>query len=367
MKKLFKGLIIALCVALTVTGFTSCSKKAYIFEVKDAAGNILSRVTAKEYLFWAYQKRLQYESSLSTLSEINPDTGNTYDYDIVYDKYGLIWQIENQYAAVKYYESLGGSLDDENVTESAQYWLDYIMDNLGEAQFAKFKAIVGVTKNQMLQYLKSYVIMADLLYDKIYSEGGEQYLTDNAAREYFETNFYRYKMVYILKYTEDEFGDFEMLEGDELKKAEDKANEAYSKAGKPGVDFDKLIKDYSDSDYTKDSPDGFVDSTVGARLSGEKEKIESSEKIEALKPGEVLLLTGDDGWRVIQKCELNPKDKTDFYKDYLETPTDGIRAVYEVSSYNDLLETKKDLYKFEENTKLIERYFVSKLRKLNMQ
>lgn len=359
MKNTYKRiLVLILCLVLSASAF-SCSKQsgaAMKLENTSVSGSIYAYYLACYKQYWLsslnraddpefWNSEAEGKRNADRLTEISEDAiKKRIAANHLFDAYHLKLTDEE-------YHSIDLMISGMNASSE---------DNKGIENDEIFKAL-GLSEED----LRTVLIMdskVGALQDHLYGEDGEHKITDETKEAYYQNNYYRFRLLYLMNgdFVRDEDGNIEYNENGNAKVKEisderyeeklELAKEITSKV-RAGEDINGYIDEYSEELEKDDYKNGHYLCSVneyGTLLSGAVMK---------LKVGETGLLDVKYGIYVIQRVELDPyawknadnEKGNDFYNFdllVLENEFDGY-----LKPYCDRVEINRDItgkYKMEE-------------------
>lgn len=296
MKRRVRILALALAVVMAIGLMVGCSNnKAYLTVDGEAVDDAVYMYYLKNYM---YRVMASYGASQSTdafwsaslddgvtafdmaVKLTNDKVAGEYLIGKKFEEYGLEWGDEEQSSFDSMYNSISANADSYQKLLSNQGLTD--------------EAVKTILANSVKQSkLHTYLI----------SEGQELYITDERLREYYDKTYFGAK--HILFKTIDANGN--ELSEEEQKKALEEAENTISEL-KAGADFDKLMKERSADDASKDKTEG----VLYTRANVVSEFAEGADLLEA---GEISAepVKSFYGYHVIMKLDLFEQNREDVY------------------------------------------------------
>lgn len=307
MKNTVKNIIICLFCFILSVSFFSCGKSdiAMRLENTEISGSIYAYYLACYKQYWLtalsqtdteefWNKESDGVRNADRLTEISEDAmKKRLASNYLFDTYQLKLT-DNEYHLIDLMiSSIEASADGEKSIEEDEV----------------FKAL-GMNAND----LKTVFVMdskVGALQDHLYGDNGVRKITDETKEEYYQNNYYRFKLLYLMDgdfvrdadgnivYNENGNAEVTEISDERYEEKLDLAKEILSKV-RAGDDMDEYIKEYSEQLEKDDYKNGHYLCSVneyGTLLSGAVMKLDT---------GETGLLDTKYGIYVIQRTELDP-------------------------------------------------------------
>ena len=347
MKKRIFSLFFALLLLFGVLSFTACSGKY----VGTAGGERIETGKAGFYSFYIHWQRDYYKELLKQSGyDINTSMDKMYSDSLtVHD--AIVQSAKEQYLSfvvvTEQFDALGLELSEEETKEiEDRYESDWI-GAYGENGMKTILKELGLSKKEFLMLL-SVQAKSDKIIDHFYGKGGSEEITDADRKEYYETNYLRFKYILIATVDDNE----NALPADEITNRRNTANTLLEQIQNKTANIEDLIPQYSE-DYTEIT-DTMTDDEKATAEESNKKAIEQGiitnldgvfnqtlhtvyditvnekiiNKLQEIQVGEAALVEIDNSIWVIQREDINESDS------YFETRSDSIFQEMYGDSFN---------------------------------
>ena len=361
--KILKILAAALLCASLLASCTGDSSNVVI----SAEGTQSADISANMYNYWASTSKANFMYSYTDIEDTDEFWQSEYEEGKTYAQYldSLVLEdIKTTAVCLSLYNEMRLSL-----TESQKKAIDntidgYLTEYAGGNKNTLNSALSAYGANMtILRQVKEAEAKRTLVYDYLYSEGGEKALTSRDYEKYYQDNYYHFQIIYInnkYEYVLDADGNYttnadgtyvtRALSGDALEKKA-QSIKAVADGIAAGEDFDSLFNTYSEqktyaNGYYFTASDSYSNA-IFYKLIGDISEIEV---------GETVTSEYDSGTYIMKRLPLdegawNQSVNKDFFNTFKTLASNAAFRVF----------TAEQFERLSVDTELISKYSVAKV------
>ncbi len=365
MKKLIKTLSILMVVAMLLCFFSSCSSVPASFGTAEKDGKSYD-LDAKFYIYSAYtmHMNLEYYASMygvDVSAFLQTPEGSSVDYAANYND-SVKDEALSVFLSSQKFSDMGLSLSNDDIsTVNTQY--DSMVSSMGETAIRKLRAKLKLSETQFKEFL-SEVYKQNIVFDKLFSKGGENEITDEAIKKVLNEEYYYVRHI-LIKYptdskdntissTEDQSEENIKLFNDAKAKAEDILAKV-----KAGEDFITLAKDNTEDTVSETEGftynSGFLVEPYGYIFTENTMDTKFYDKAKEMTVGTFDIVETSYGWHIMQKLDVSTVEKA------FELLKDDIFSNISSKKRSELLSEWGKEYTVTYNDSVLKKYSMDKL------
>jgi len=361
--KILKILAVALLCASLLASCTGDSSNVVI----SAEGTQSADITANMYNYWASTSKANFMHSYTDIEDTDEFWHSEYEEGKTYAEYldSLVLEdIKTTAVCLSLYNEMRLSLTDSQKKAIDSAIDGYLTEYAGGNKNTLNNALSAYGANMsILREVKEAEAKRTLVYDFLFSEGGEKALSTEDYEKYYQENYYHFQIIYInnkYEYVLDADGNYttntdgtyvtRALSGEALEE-KNKAIKSVTDGLAAGEDFDSLFNTYSEqktytNGYYFTASDSYSNS-VFYKLIGD---------IASIEEGETTVAEYDSGTYIMKRLPLdegawNQSVNKDFFNSFKTLASNAAFRIF----------TAEQFERLTVDTELISKYSVAKV------